>query len=257
MKYVDAHLHLADAEYKGQAGIMLEDAKSSDVVALVSNATDYATCLENLKLRRDNSALVYIALGIHPWNVNVLTENELEETITFIQSQKGTVRAIGEIGLDYKYETVWEKQMAVFERMLHLAETMDLPVIIHSRGTTDQIVDMLPSYRLKRILLHWFSHPLSALAKAIDNGYFITEGPPATYSQGIREVIANAPLTNLLTETDGPVKYFKKPFSAQLTKPSFIRNVVEAIAEIKKTQTEEVAQQIATNFESFFNIKIS
>ena len=196
-------------------------------------------------------------MGIHPWNVNVLKENELEETIDLIQKQKSRVTAIGEIGLDQKYETVWEKQMMVFEKMLHLAELLDLPVIIHSRGTTDKIIDMLPSYHLKRVLLHWFSYPMNALIRAMDNGYFITEGPPATYSSGIREVIEKVSLTNLLTETDGPVKYWKSPYNGQLTKPSFVRNVVEAVAEIKKMPAEAVAEQIAENFEVFFNIKIS
>jgi TatD DNase family protein len=98
---------------------------------------------------------------------------------------------------------------------------------------------------------------MSALTKALDNGYFITEGPPATYSNGIREVIDKTPLTNLLTETDGPVTYWKQPFNGQLTKPSYIRHVVNAVAEIKKTPVEEVAEQIAKNFETFFNIQLS
>jgi TatD DNase family protein len=140
--------------------------------------------------------------------------------------------------------------------MLHLAESLDIPVIIHSRGTTDKIVEILPSYRLKRVLLHWFSHPLTALAKAIDNGYFITEGPPVTYSNGIREVVERTPLTNLLTETDGPVTYWKQPYNGQLTKPSYIKNVVSAIAEIKKTTVEAVVKQIEKNFENFFDVEI-
>jgi TatD DNase family protein len=106
------------------------------------------------------------------------------------------------------------------------------------------------------VLLHWFSYPLTALAKAIDNGYYITEGPPVTYSAGIREVVDKAPITNIMSETDGPVIYYKKPYNGQLTKPSYIHNVVEAIAEIKKMQVEEAAEQIAKNFEAFFNIKL-
>jgi TatD DNase family protein len=116
---------------------------------------------------------------------------------------------------------------------------------------------MLPSYKLTHVLLHWFSYPLTALSDAVSHGYFITEGPPATYSNGIREVIAQVPLTNLMTETDGPVKYWKQPFKGQLTKPSFIRNVVEAVAEIKKTSVDEVAEQVAWNFEEFFDVKLS
>ncbi len=257
MKLIDAHLHLSDVEYTGHIDELIADAKTAGVTALVTNSMDLKTCQNDIKLAEKYQNLVYPALGIHPWNVNVLKDDELQETIDFIQKQKGIVKAIGEIGLDYKYETIWEKQILVFDKMLHLAETLNLPVIIHSRGTTDKIVEMLPSYHLKRVLLHWFSHPLTALAKALNNGYFITEGPPATYSNGIREVIEKTPLTNLLTETDGPVTYWKKPFSGQLTKPSFIRNVVEAVAEIKKTPVETVADQIAANFEVFFNIKLN
>jgi TatD DNase family protein len=257
MKLIDAHVHLSDAEYISHIDELIADAKNSGVTALVTNSMDLKTCQNDVKLAQQYPNLVYPALGIHPSNVNVLKENELEETIEFIQKQKGVVKAIGEIGLDCKYETVWEKQTMVFDKMLHLAETLELPVIIHSRGTTDIIVEMLPSYRLKRVLLHWFSHPLNALTKALDNGYFITEGPPATYSNGIREVVDKTPITNLLTETDGPVTYWKHPFNGQLTKPSYIRNVVGAVAEIKKMQVEEVAQQIIKNFESFFNIKVN
>ncbi len=255
MKLIDAHIHLSEAEYVGHIDELIADAKNSGVTALVTNSLDLASCKNDIKLSQQYPDLVYPALGIHPWNVNVLKENELQETIDYIQTQKGKVVAIGEIGLDYKYESTWEQQLTVFDKMLRLAETMELPVIIHSRGTTDKIVEMLPSYRLNKVLLHWFSHPLTALAKAIDNGYFITEGPPATYSNGIREVVEKTPLTNLLTETDGPVTYWKQPYNGQLTKPSHIQCVVDTVADIKKISVEEVAKQIAQNFEVFFNIK--
>jgi len=257
MKLIDAHIHLSDSEYSGHIDELIADARASDVKALITNSMDLKTCQNDIKLAEEHPDLVYPALGIHPWNVNVLLENELQETIDYIKKQRDTVKAIGEIGLDYKYETIWEKQTFVFDKMLRLAESLELPVIIHSRGTTDKIVELLPSYRLKKVLLHWFSHPMSALSKAMDNGYFITEGPPVIYSNGIREVVENTPLTNLLTETDGPVTYWKPPYNGQLTKPSYIRNVVGAIAEIKKMQVEEVTEQIIKNFEGFFNIKIN
>ena len=257
MKLIDAHVHLSDAEYTGHIDELIADAKNADVTALVTNSMDLKTCQNDVKLAEKYPDLVYPALGIHPWNVNVIEEKEIQETIEFIQQHKSAVKAIGEIGLDAKYETIWEKQTMVFDRMLRLAETLELPVIIHSRGTTDKVVEMLPSYRLKRVLLHWFSHPMTALAKALDNGYFITEGPPVTYSNGIREVVEKTPLTNLLTETDGPVTYWKQPFNGQLTKPSYVRYVVGAVAEIKKMPAEEVAEQIIKNFEVFFDIKVN
>jgi TatD DNase family protein len=138
---------------------------------------------------------------------------------------------------------------------LRLAEKLSLPTIIHSRGATVQVVDMLPSYKLRKVLLHWFSNPISALDKAVERDYYITEGPATLYSNGIREVVKKVPLTNLLTETDGPVRFFKKPFEGKRTTPSFIPAVIAAFAEVKKISVEEVAGQILNNFQNFFDVE--
>ncbi|HVP26677.1 MAG TPA: TatD family hydrolase [Candidatus Bathyarchaeia archaeon] len=259
MRFVDAHIHLSDEEYSNIVDEIIADAKNANVVALVSNSMDLKTSIESLKLAEKNEGTVYAALGVHPWNVQALTETELQQTLDFILNQKGhkELAAIGEIGLDFKYEKIWDKQMKVFDDMLHLAEKLDLPAIIHSRGTTAQIVDMLPSYKLKKVLLHWFSNPISVLFKAVEKGYYITEGAPTAYSNGIRDVVRRVPLTNLLTETDGPVRFFKSPFDGKRTTPAFIPTVVKAIAEIKKMNVEEVAEQIISNFESFFEVRLN
>jgi TatD DNase family protein len=215
MKFVDAHIHLSDAEYRGCVEEIVAEAKNANVAALVSNS---------------------------------LVSGEKQER-EFV--------AIGEVGLDFKYMNIWDKQLKVFNEMLRLAEKLDLPVIIHSRGTTAQIVEMLPSYNLRRVLLHWFSNPISALSKAVERGYYITEGPPTVYSNGIREVVRKAPLTNLLTETDGPVRFFKQPFEGKRTTSAFIPIVVKAIAEIKNMDIADAAEQIIKNFEEFFGIKLN
>ena len=121
MKLTDAHIHLSDAEYMGHLEEVLADAKSAGMAALVTNSMDLKTCQNDIKLAEQYPNLVYPALGIHPWNVNVLKENELEETLKFIseQNQKKRIAAIGEIGLDYKYETIWEKQMMVLS-LIHI-----------------------------------------------------------------------------------------------------------------------------------------
>jgi len=259
MKFVDAHVHLSDDEYAGCVGEVVAEAKNANVVALISNSMDLKTCKGSLKLAKQYPNMVYAALGIHPWNVQSLTENELQQTVKLIrkQRQNKALIAIGEIGLDFKYMKIWDKQMKVFDTMLHLAENLDLPVIIHSRGTTAQIVDMLPSYRLRKVLLHWFSNPISVLPKAVENGYYITEGAPTAYSNGIRDIVKKLPLANLLTETDGPVRFFKSPFAGKRTTPAFIPAIVKAIAEVKQMDVERVAEQVAANFEDFFGVKLN
>lgn len=259
MRFVDAHVHLSDEEYAECIDQIIEEAKHSNVIALIANSMDLESSTRSLELTEKYSGTVFAALGIHPWNVNSLSEKELQQTIELIQNQRGNKAflAIGEVGLDFKYESIWEKQLKVFDEMLRVSEKLDLPVIIHSRGTTEKIVEMLPSYNIKKVLLHWFSNPISILSKVVDKGYYITEGPPAVYSNGIREVIRRIPLTNLLTETDGPVRFFKSPFDGKRTTPAFIPSVVKAIAEIKKTDVEGVSEQIIKNFEKLFAVKLN
>jgi TatD DNase family protein len=258
MKFVDAHIHLSDEEYSGKTDEIVAEAKKANVVALVSNSMDLKTSIASLELAKQHSKMVYAALGIHPWTVRTLTEDELTQMSELIlkQGQNKTLIAVGEIGLDFKYEAIWEKQVKVFNEMLRLAEKLDLPAIIHSRGTTERIIDMLPSYNLRRVLLHWFSNPISALSKIVEKGYYITEGPTIAYSNEIRDIVRKVPLTNLLTETDGPTKFFKPPFDGKRTTPAFIPTVVKAIAELKKIAEEDVAKQVLNNFERFFEVKL-
>ena len=259
MKLVDAHIHLSDDEYSGCVDEIVQEAKALNVVALVSNSMDLKTSIGSLELAERFPSMVYAAVGIHPWTVNDLTDDQFQETIDFISKKaksKGLV-AIGEIGLDFKYMNIWDRQLKVFDSMLHLAEKLVLPVIVHSRGTTAQIVDMLPSYSVKKVLLHWFSNPISALTKAVDHGFYISEGAPVVFSNGIRDVVKKVPMENLLTETDGPVRFFKPPFQGKRTTPAFIPMIVNAIAEVRKMDPESVAEHVRENFEGFFGIKVN
>jgi TatD DNase family protein len=259
MKLVDAHIHLSDDDYSGCVDEIVQEAKALSVVAVVSNSMDLKTSIGSLELAERFPSMVYAAVGIHPWTVNDLTDDQFQETIDFISKKaksKGLV-AIGEIGLDFKYMNIWDRQLKVFDSMLHLAEKLVLPVIIHSRGTTAQIVDMLPSYSVKKVLLHWFSNPISALTKAVDHGFYISEGAPVVFSNGIRDVVKKVPMENLLTETDGPVRFFRPPFQGKRTTSAFIPTIVKAIAEVRKMDPESVAKHVRENFEGFFGIKVN
>jgi len=259
MKLVDAHIHLSDADYSGCIDEIVQEAKALSVVALVSNSMDLKTSIGSLELAERFPSTVYAAVGIHPWTVNDLTDDQFQETVDFISKKaksKGLV-AIGEIGLDFKYMNIWDMQLKVFDSMLHLAEKLELPVIIHSRGTTAQIVDMLPSYGVKKVLLHWFSNPISALTKAVDHGFYVSEGAPVVFSNGIRDVVKKVPMENLLTETDGPVRFFRPPFQGKRTTSAFIPTIVKAIAEVRKMDPESVAEHVRENFERFFGIKVN
>ncbi|MCJ7720794.1 TatD family hydrolase [Candidatus Bathyarchaeota archaeon] len=260
MRFVDAHIHLSDSDYAQNIGEIVQEAKQLGVLALVANSMDLESSHRSLKLAEEYPDHVYAALGIHPWNTKKLDDNEVQDTVDLIfenRENRQKVVAVGEIGLDASYSGNGEPteiQMQVFHEMLSAAEKTSLPVIIHSRGTTSQIVSLLPSYKISKVLLHWFSQPHSLIHIIVDRGYYITEGPPTVFSGGIREVIKRIPLTNLMTETDGPVR-FRGPFKDKLTTPSFIPMVVDAVAELKGKEKSEVANQIFQNFIDFFGVE--
>jgi TatD DNase family protein len=259
LRFVDAHVHLSDEEYAECVGEVIQEARMANVVALVSNSVDLKTSIRSLELAEKYRGLVYAALGIQPASVDHLAEEELERTLDLISKQRmnKAMVAIGEIGLDSNRMRSWSGQLKVFDGMLHCAESLRLPVIVHSRGTAEQVVERLSSYRLEKVLLHFFTGPLDSLSRAVKNGYYISEGPAAVYSESIREVVRKVPTTNLLTETDGPVRFYKPPFNGKRTTSAFIPLIVKAIAEIKKTDVQGVAEKIARNFEQFFTLELS
>ena len=260
MKFVDAHIHLSDKEYNGKVETLIEDARKSDVIALVSNSMNYESSMLSLQLAQQNPGLVHAALGIHPWNVQLLSSNELEQTLDLIFKQgrcRERVVAIGEVGLDFSYgkKQIVDMQIKVFNEMLQAAEKLSLPVIVHSRGTAPKIMNILSSFNIEKVLFHWFSGPVELLPKIVENGYYVSEGPPSVYSSKTREIIKLAPLSSLLTETDGHVR-FGGPFYGKMTSPSFIPQVVKAIAEIKEIKQTDVAGQILQNFTDFFSVNL-
>ena len=260
MRFVDAHIHLADMDYAERVDTLIKEANQLGVVALVANSTDLESSKRGIELANDYPDHVYVAMGIHPWNTKQLSLNDVQDTVELIlknKENKQKVVAVGEIGLDSSYSDDGEPteiQKQVFHEMLLVAEKASFPVIIHSRGSTNQIVNMLPSYNICKVLLHWFSQPHSLINTIVDRGYYITEGPPIVYSGGIQEVIRQIPLTNLMTETDGPV-CFRGPFKGKMTTPSFIPAVVEKIAELKRKEKSEVSSQIFQNFTAFFGVR--
>lgn len=260
MKFVDAHVHLSDPQYSDKISQLIEDAKRSNVVALISNSMSLETSYKNLQLAEENSNLIYAALGIHPWNSQNLKPNEMEETTDLIirEANARKIVAIGEIGLDPQYTKNKEQrklQHKTFHEMLSVAEKTSLPIIIHSRGCSEEVMSLLPSYHLSKVLFHWFVRPIELLHDIVDRGYYVSEGPASVFSKGIREIIEHVPLSNLLTETDGPVQFFG-PFKNKMTTPSFIPLIVDAIAQIKEVEKTEAADQILQNFTNFFKISI-
>ena len=257
MSYVDAHLHLADDEYAGQIEDVLKNAAENKVASLLSNGMDYESSIKTMNLARQYEGTVIAAVGIHPWTVmNTRKPIDFGAFERLVEENRQHIKAIGEIGLDGKYTQDDDKkkqQHEVFRSLLTLAERHTLPVVIHSRLAIDDVLATIPSFKLSRVLLHWYSGALEYLPRIRDHGYLISVGPSILYSKRSADIAFNADLSIVLTETDGPVNYFG-PFKGKPTRPSFVIDVVRKLAEMKKKKVDEVRDVICNNYHSFLSL---
>jgi len=195
---------------------------------------------------------VYPALGIHPEEVrlNKNIENQLESIIESIRSFKESICAIGEIGIDHhfiKEKELYPTQKVIFDKMLALAQELELPVNLHTKGAEKIIFDSLPSYNLPNINIHWYSGPETYLKEGIDRGYYFSITPAIKYSPAVKKVVLNVDKEHLLLESDGPVEY-----SGKIGTPAMTREVLNLISKFKEIPADELERQIEKNTQSIF-----
>jgi TatD DNase family protein len=255
LSYVDAHLHLADPGYGGKVESVIEDAEKSRVSFMLSNAVDYSTSLETVSLAKRYEGRVLAAVGVHPWTVTNAKDHQLEKFEQLVRENASHVKAIGEIGLDGQYtqdQEMERKQRETFEFFLKLAETKRLPAIVHSRLAVDEVLEILPSFNIPRVLLHWYSGPTEKLDLIQDRHYLISIGPSVFYSGRMIKIARAADLNLILSETDGPVSHHG-PFEGQVTLPSFVVEVTRKLSELKARDVDAVRDAIWLNFQGLIS----
>lgn len=247
---IDTHAHLSDIEDLER---ILEEARSVGIIAIISVSSDLKTSIKNLEItQRYGSPKIFPSIGIHPQNLN---HNELEEIKLLLRENKEKIVAIGEIGLDFWYKEVRKDedkrilQKKIFATQLDLAREFNLGVIIHSRGTWKECLNMVLEKGLKKAIFHWYSGDLDTLEEIIKNGYFISAAPSCGYSREHREAIKNTPLENILLETDSPTVY--KDFQSE---PKDILRVLKEVAVLKGVDDKELARLTKENAIRFFNL---
>ncbi|MBY8985591.1 MAG: TatD family hydrolase [Candidatus Lokiarchaeota archaeon] len=195
---------------------------------------------------------IYPALGIHPEEVqmNKEIENQLNSVLNTIRTNKEKICAIGEIGLDHHYvknQELYPLQKIIFEKMLSLAQELELPINLHTKGAEKIVFDMLPSYTIPNINVHWYSGPEEFLKLGIERGYYFSITPAISYSPVVRKTVSMVNIDHLLLESDGPVKY-----SGKLGTPAMIRDVLKSISTLKDVPVNELENQIYENTKEIF-----
>jgi TatD DNase family protein len=222
-------------------------------INVCSVSVDIRTCLKTFELfgkATDNIVTKFV--GIHPEFAS--TEN-IDEFMTVFNSKIEQIGGIGEIGLDRTYvgsdRVSYEKQKEVFCSMLSLSETTKKPVSVHSRGSTDDILDLLSTYNTGNVALHWFSGSKKQLQKCMDLGLYVGYGPLLVYSSEKRVLLKHTDVNQFLVETDGPVKY-SSCFKGLVSLPSSsLTSVIKTASNvIGKTfyETRDILRQNSERF---------
>ena len=251
----DSHAHYDDDAFEQDREALLASLVSHGVGRVVNVGSNLATTRTTVELTR-NYPFVYGAAGVHPSDTGELNEENFGEIERAAGEDK--MVAIGEIGLDYHWEEPERSlQKKWFERQLDLAGRLSKPVIIHSREAAKDTLDMIkamggPDFSM---VIHCFSYGVDMAREYLSMGYYLGVGGVLTFKNGkkLKEVVSYMPMDRILLETDCPY-LAPAPHRGERNSSLFLPGVVEAIAQIKGIEPEEVEQITWENANRFYRI---
>ncbi len=252
MKLVDTHIHLYDEKYLDRLDEVLSDARYMGVEAIICVAEDYETSLSTLELA-SKIDFVYAAIGMHPWTA-LHSFDELDRVVELIRLENERIIAVGEVGLDKKYESGekgYSRQIEAFKKMVELAIEFDKPLNIHSRRAARDVLEVLRVYNVEKAHFHWFTDDEDILREVVSMGYYVSFTPSITYSKRNQRLAKIVPLDQLLTETDGPVPFYGE-LKNVLTEPKHTKLVLTKLSEVHGIDEEELSEIIWRNFNRLY-----
>ena len=251
MKVIDTHAHVWDDKYQRSECEIIEDFKNDDHDnIMIAVGTNYDDSVRLLSLDKKD---VYVAIGIHPQFARKVDERIFD----LIELNKQKIVAIGEIGLDYYYGDDYKKeQLILLRRQMALAEKLNLPVILHSRDASQDLLAVIEEYPKVRGVVHCFSDSLEVAQKLKDKGFFIGVGGSYTFhsNQQLRDVIKVVGLSNVVLETDSPY-LAPVPFRGKVNKPQYVRCVAKAISRDLEMDVDDVINITNMNAYKLFGVK--
>ena len=246
---IDTHCHLSENDYDDLSKII----NNMEGIMIASGCND-DTNKEVLKLTNmyDN---VYGTLGIHPEDIDNLTDNSFEFIEKNINNPK--IVGIGEIGLDYHWtKENKNKQKEIFKIQLEIAQKYNKPVVIHSRDAIQDTLDILKKYNL-RGTIHCFNSSLEMAKEFIKLGYKIGIGGVITFknSKKLQELVKNIKLQDILLETDSPY-LTPEPYRGKKNEPSYVYLVAQKISMLKNINIDEIIKITGENAIEEFDLKL-
>jgi len=244
----ETHAHYEDKAFDEDRELLMKKLVENGIERVVDVGSSMDSCRRILNLC-EKYDFMYGALGIHPSDTGELTE----EDMIFIrdESQREKIVAIGEIGLDYYWDTPErDVQKKWFVRQLSLAKEVNLPIIIHSRDAASDTLDIMKAEHAEDIggVIHCFSYEKEMAREYLNMGYYIGVGGVVTFKNGrkLKEVVEYTPLDRIVTETDCPY-LAPTPHRGERNSSLYIPLVIEEIARIKNVSVKEVYEVTRKN----------
>ncbi len=251
---IDTHTHLYLDHFKEDIDDVIQRAISVGVEKfyLPSISSKYNKSMHDLESKFPNR--VFCMIGLHPCYV----DKNFELEIKFVKDQikSNTYKAIGEIGIDLFHEKKYFKQQIIaFEEQIKLAIEYDLPIIIHSRESFDEILEVLKKYKSDKLrgIFHCFTGNEDQAKKIIDLNFFLGIGGVVTFKNGkISEFLSSIPLDRIVLETDSPY-LAPAPYRGKRNESSYLSIIASKLSEIYNLDVSEISRITKQNSNEIFD----
>lgn len=251
--YIDTHTHLYDEQLMQEEEAMIQRALDAGVTRMYMPNCDSSTINGMMHLADKYPAHCLPMMGLHPCYVKENYQEELSVVEQWLAKRK--FAAVGEIGLDYYWDkTHVQQQKTAFEQQMDWALQYDIPIVIHSRESTQDCIDIVRSKQNGKLkgIFHCFSGNLQEAQQVIDLGFYLGIGGVVTFKKaGLAEIVAQLPLDNIVLETDAPY-LAPVPYRGKRNESSYIPLVANKIAELKHMDVALVASITTANAEKVF-----
>ena len=253
MLLTDTHIHLYAGEFSSELEILLQQGFDKGIRRFVIPNIDAGTVDPMLTICRQYPGICFPSMGLHPCSVKQDFADVLDNI--YLRLKEHSIVAVGETGMDlYWDKTFAREQEKAFLTQLHWARDFNLPVIIHSRASTDVLIKILEENRSldARGIFHCFSGNLEQAKRITDLGFHLGIGGVLTFkNSGLDQVVEQIDLQHLVLETDAPY-LAPAPHRGKRNEPAFLALVAEKLAAIKRLSVEEIAETTSRNAAKIF-----
>lgn len=251
----DTHIHLDAEQFQIDRDELIMKARENGVRNMINVGFNRTTIPTTMALAEQYD-FIYAAVGWHPTDSLDFTDADLAWIEQLCDHPK--VVAIGEIGLDYYWDTApKEVQKRVFAAQIELAKAKNKPIVIHNRDAHEDVLKALKHNDAKQVggVMHCFSGSWEMAKQCLDMNFYISFGGPVTFKNARvpKEVLAQVPLDRILIETDAPY-LAPHPYRGKRNEPSFVRLVAETGAHIKGMSVDEFIEITHKNAKKCFKI---